>query len=108
MHLIQHWRFILPLINIIVHSVSSFPNISPSSITFLDDTIFNQIFSEQDLIVHENGGVVFARVGSYHEPDDIFALSATVPVTSVSNDRVYPAEQSVRTLCFLKIHFVFL
>ena len=51
------------------------------SITQPRDSIYNQLINGQNLVIHEERGVVFSRVGYYYEVDDIFGLTVTVPVT---------------------------
>jgi cell division protein FtsL len=83
MLLINRRRLLFHLINILfnlfthIHSVP----ISDLSIAQPKDSIYNQLINGQDLIVHEERGVVFSRVGHYYEVDDIFGLTVTVPVT---------------------------
>ena len=45
------------------------------------DSIYNQLIKGQTLVVHEERGIVFSRVGYYYEVDDIFGLTVSVPVT---------------------------
>ena len=53
---------------------------------------YNQLINGQNLIVHEQRGVIFSRVGHYYEIDDIFGLTVTVPVTQYLCS-VIPMEQ---------------
>jgi hypothetical protein len=67
------------LLNFLVgtHSVP----INSPSIAQPTDSIYNQLIKGQTLVVHEESGVVFSRVGDYFEVDDIFGLTVSVPVT---------------------------
>ncbi|CAF1599801.1 unnamed protein product [Adineta ricciae] len=56
------------------------------------DSIYNQLINGQNLVVHEENGVIFSRVGYYYEGDDIFGLTVTVPVTQYLCS-VLPMEQ---------------
>jgi hypothetical protein len=67
------------LFNLFTH-VHSVP-INDLSIAQPKDSVYNQLINGQNLIVHEERGVVFSRVGYYYEVDDIFGLTVTVPVT---------------------------
>lgn len=63
------------------------------------DSIYNQLINGENLIVHEERGVVFNRVGYYYEIDDIFGLTVTVPVTQYLCS-VLPMEQADKlSLC---------
>jgi hypothetical protein len=67
------------LLNLLVgtHSVP----LNRPSIAQPKDSIYNQLIKEQTLVVHEESGVVFSRVGYYYAVDDIFGLTVSVPVT---------------------------
>ena len=56
------------------------------------DSIYNQLIKGRHLVVHEERGVVFNRVGYYYDIDDIFGLTITVPVTQYLCS-VLPMEQ---------------
>jgi hypothetical protein len=83
MLLVDHRQSIFPLIIVIFNL---FTNIHCGPLNDLStaqskDSIYNQLIKGQHLIVHEERGVVFSRVGYYYEIDDIFGLTITVPVT---------------------------
>ena len=67
------------LLNLLVGS-QSIP-LNSSSIAQPKDSIYNQLIKGQTLVVHEERGVVFSRVGYYYEADDFFGLTVSVPVT---------------------------
>ena len=56
-------------------------HLSDLSVAQPKDSIYNQLINGQNLIVHEERGIIFSRVGYYYEIDDIFGLTVTVPVT---------------------------
>lgn len=83
MFLIARRRSLFHLINLLLNlftHIHSVP-INDLSISQSKDSIYNQLINGQNLIVHEERGVVFSRVGYYYEVDDIFGLTVTVPVT---------------------------
>ena len=49
-------------------------------------SIYDQLIDGRYLVVHEERGVVFSRVGYYYEIDDMFGLTITMPVTEYSNN----------------------
>ena len=66
------------LLNLLVgsHTVP----LNGSSLSQPNDSIYNQLIKGQTLIVHDERGVVFSRVGYYYEVDNIFGLTVSVPV----------------------------
>ncbi|CAF0770885.1 unnamed protein product [Didymodactylos carnosus] len=74
------------IFHLITVLLNLFTNIYPLPINHLSapqpkDSVFNQLLNGQDLIIHEERGVIFSRVGYYYEVDAIFGLTVTVPVT---------------------------
>ena len=85
------------LLNLLVAS-HSIPLNRPS-IAQPKDSIYNQLIKGQTLVVHEETGVVFSRVGYYYEVDDIFGLTVSVPVTQYVCS-ILPMEQAEKlSLC---------
>ena len=83
MWLIARWQSIFVLLTVIFNL---FTNICISAHTNLSiskpaDSIYNQLLNGESLVIHEERGVVFSRVGYYYEVEDIFGLTVTVPVT---------------------------
>jgi hypothetical protein len=83
MLLVDRRQSMFPLIIVIFNlftNIHSAP-FNDLSTTQPKDSIYNQLIKGQNLVVHEERGVVFSRVGYYYEIDDIFGLTVTVPVT---------------------------
>ena len=74
------------ILNLVIIVCNLFTNVCSLPIDNLStaqrkDNIYNQLLHGEPLIIHEETGVVFSRVGYYYDVDDIFALTVTVPVT---------------------------
>ena len=83
MFFIIHRQPLFHLLNILLNfstNIYGLPITSPA-INQTKDSVFNQMLNGENLIVHEERGVVFSRVGHYYEVDDIFGLTVTVPVS---------------------------
>ena len=83
MFFITHRQPLFHLLNILLNfstNIYGLPITSPA-INQAKDSIFDQMLNGENLIMHEDRGVVFSRVGYYHEVDGIFGLTVTVPVS---------------------------
>ncbi|CAF4012725.1 unnamed protein product, partial [Rotaria sp. Silwood1] len=83
MLLILHRYSILNLVIIVFHLFTNGCSLSTNNLSFTQpkDSVYNQLLHGQDMVIHEERGVAFSRVGYYYEVDDIFGLAVTVPVT---------------------------
>jgi hypothetical protein len=94
MWLIAHGRSVFLLVVVSLHLLTnSYPlPIHDPLGSQPRDSVYNQLINGQDLVIHENSGAVFSRIGYYYEVDDIFGLTVTLPVTQYLCS-VLPMEQ---------------
>ena len=68
----------------------------------MSSTVYNQLLNGQSLIMCEQSGVVFIRIGDYYDVDGIFVLTVVVPFVQYAY-LILPMEQVKKLIYILSV-----